>query len=113
MGYHVFLKSGQQLTFTPQIRLTCSKNGMTGTAVFEVDLDQQKFLFDINDPICGISIKKQNLVKTADICQFVWASGRPIRLIAIFIFSTIEEKQKFFNYYYHHSISSELEFFPA
>jgi hypothetical protein len=113
MAYFISFKSGQQLNFVPQIRLTCSKNGITGTAIFEIDLEHQNFELNNSDPICNICIRRHNHIKMADISQFLWSSGRPIRLIGIFIFSTIEEKQKFFDYYSYSSINNGLEFLPA
>nr|YP_009550940.1 photosystem II protein psb28 [Eustigmatophyceae sp. Ndem 8/9T-3m6.8]QAA11873.1 photosystem II protein psb28 [Eustigmatophyceae sp. Ndem 8/9T-3m6.8] len=109
----LYLKSGTQFEFVPQIRLTRSKNGTTGTAVFEVNLSQINELQNICDPIYNVGIQKGNRLRMADRCHFIWASGKPIKLIAIFLFAALEEKQEFFNYYPHYAINNSLEFFPA
>ena len=113
MGIYLYLKSGKHYEFVPQIRLTRSKNGTTGTAILEISTDKIDLMENVFDPIYGIGLKKENSLRMADICQFIWASGKPIKLIAIFIFSTLEEKQDFFNYYPYYAIDNCLEFFPA
>lgn len=114
MVIYLYFKSGQCCEFTPQIRLTHSKNKTTGTAIYELNFNQILTDFDFSDPIYGIGLKKDsNSIRMADICHFVWSCGKPIKLIAIFIFSNLEEKQTFFNYYEYYAFHKSLEFFPA
>jgi len=113
MRVFLYFKSGKKLDFIPQIRLTRSKNGTTGTAVFEFNLKDNNVFCDTLDAINGVAVEKNNSLRTADICNFVWSSGRPIKLISIFIFTTLEEKQDFFNVYPKYAISNNLEFFPS
>ena len=65
------------------------------------------------DPIYGVALKRDETLRMADICDFVGSSGKPIKFVGIFIFSTIYEKQDFFNYYPYYAINNHLEFFPA
>jgi hypothetical protein len=113
MAIFLYSKSGKQYELIPQIRLTRSKNGTTGTALIEVSIEEFSLLSNPFDPIHGIVLKKEKSLRIADICQFVWAFGRPIKFIGIFIFSTINEKQDFFNYYPYYALNNRLEFFPA
>jgi len=113
MRIYLYLKSRKHYVLIPQIRLTSSKNGTTGTAVFEVNLEKLNCEKNILDPIYGIGLENKNTLRMADICHFVWSSGKPIKIIAIFIFSTLEEKQSFFNYYEYYALHKSLEFFPA
>lgn len=114
MVIYLYFKSGKSYEFTPQIRLTHSKNRTTGTAIYELNFNQILKDFDLSDPIYGIALKKDsNSLRMADICHFVWSCGKPIKLVAIFIFSTLEEKQSFFNYYEYYALHKSLEFFPA
>jgi len=113
MAIYLYSKDGKQHELMPQIRLTRSKNGTTGTAVVEVNAEDLSLLYDCNDPIYSIVLKKNDSFRMADNCHFIWASGRPIKLVAIFIFSTTFEKQDFFNYYPYYAINKRLDFFPA
>lgn len=113
MGIYFCLKSGKQLELVPQIRLTRSKNGTTGTAVIEVNVSEFQMLINASDPIYGLALKRDETLRMADICHFVWSSGQPIKFVGIFIFSTIYEKQDFFNYYPYYALNKHLEFFPA
>jgi len=113
MAFYLYLKSGKHFELIPQIRLTRSKNGTTGTAIVEVNFDQLKDFIDFCDPIYSLALKKGDSLRLADVSHFVWASGKPIKLIGIFLFSTIYEKQDFFNYYPYYALSNSLEFFPA
>nr|YP_009550519.1 photosystem II protein psb28 [Eustigmatophyceae sp. Bat 8/9-7w]QAA11450.1 photosystem II protein psb28 [Eustigmatophyceae sp. Bat 8/9-7w] len=113
MRVFLYFKSGKKLDFIPQIRLTRSRNGTTGTAVFEFNLKDNNILYDTLDAINGVAVEKNNLLRMADICNFVWSSGKPIKLVSIFIFTTLEEKQDFFNVYPKYAISNNLEFFPS
>lgn len=113
MKIFLYLKSGKKLDFIPQIRLTRSKNGTTGTAIFELNLNDSIIFNDKIDAINGVALQKNDLFRMADICSFVWSSGRPIKLISIFIFSNFEEKQDFFNDYQKYALSNNLEFFPS
>lgn len=113
MAVFLYLKSGKHYEFTPQIRLTRSKNGTTGTAIFEIDIREFDSIHDTIDPIYGIGLKKDGYIRMADVCHFVWSLGKPIKITAIFIFATPEEKQEFFNYYPYYAINNNLEFFPA
>ena len=113
MAIYLYLKSGKQYKLVPQKRLTRSKNGNTGTAIFELNLRDIDFINSLFDPIRGIGLERDNSVRMADLCHFIWASGRPIRLIALFIFSDLYEKQDFFNYYPYYALNNCLEFFPA
>ena len=113
MVVFLYLKSGKQYEFVPQIRLTRSKDGTTGTAIFEVNIDKIDLIHNTFDPIYGIGLQKKDSIRMADICKFIWSSGKPIKLIAIFIFATLEEKQEFFNYYPYYASTNSLEFFPA
>jgi len=113
MGIYLYVKSGKQYELIPQIRLTRSKNGTTGTVIVEVNIKELGFLANSFDPIYGIALKRANSLRMADICNFVWASGRPVKFVGIFIFSSIDEKQDFFNYYPYYALDNHLEFFPA
>lgn len=113
MGIFLYLKSGKEYELVTQIRLTRSKNGTTGTAIIEVNLEDLNFLNNSPDLILGLALKKEKSLRMADICHFVWASGRPVKFIGLFIFSTIYEKQDFFNYYPYYALNNYLEFFPA
>ena len=113
MAIYLYLKSGRQYKLVPQIRWTRSKNGNTGTAIFELNLQHVDFIHSIFDPIVGVGLERDNSIRMADLCHFIWASGRPIRLIALFIFSDLYEKQDFFNYYPSYALNNCLEFFPA
>lgn len=113
MRVFLYFKSGKKLDFIPQIRLTRSKNGATGTAIFELNLNDNNVFRDSLDPINGVAIEKNDLLRMADICNFIWFCGRPIKLISIFIFTTLEEKQDFFNVYPKYATNNNLEFFPS
>jgi len=113
MGIYICFKSGKHFELIPQIRLTRSKNGATGTAIIEVNVDDLYLLNNSFDPIYNIALKKNNSIRLADNCHFIWSSGRPIKFVAVFIFSTTYEKQSFFNYYPYYAINNSLEFYPA
>ena len=113
MVIYLYLRSGKYFELIPQIRLTSSKNGVTGTAIFEINLENNHILFNSSDPIFGIGLKKKNSLRMADICSFIWSCGKPVKLIGIFIFSSLYEKQDFFDYYTHYANNNKLEFFPA
>lgn len=113
MKVFLYFKSGKKLDFVPQIRLTKSKNGTTGTAIFELNLNDNDTIINRIDAINGVALQKNGLFRMADICNFVWSSGKPIKLISIFIFSSFEEKQDFFNDYSKYAIINNLEFFPS
>lgn len=113
MKIFLYFKSGKKYDFIPQIRLTRSKNGITGTAIFELNLNNIEEIQDTNDPINGVALQNKNLLKKADICNFVWISGKPSKLIAVFIFVNFEEKQAFFDYYPNYALDNSLEFFPS
>lgn len=113
MTIYLYFKSNHYKELIPQIRLTCSKNGITGTAVLAANLEDTSILTNPTDPICGIGLQQTNSIRMADICHFVWASGKPIKIVAVFLFSNIYEKQDFFNYYPYYALSKQLEFFPA
>ena len=113
MGIYIYLRSGKHYKCVPQIRLTRSKNGATGTAILELNLDRINASNHKEDPIYNVGLQKENCFRMADICHFIWSSGKPIRLIAVFLFSTIEEKQDFFNYYPYYALDNDLEFLPA
>jgi len=113
MKVFLYFKSGKKLDFVTQIRLTRSKNGTTGTAIFELNLNDNIILSDKIDAVKGVALQKNDLFRMADICNFVWSSGRPIKLISIFIFSNFEEKQDFFNDYQKYAVNNNLEFFPS
>ena len=109
----LYLKSGKYFELIPQIRLTSSKNGATGTAIFEINLESNDILFNPLDPIYGIGLKKTDSLRMADTCSFLWSCGKPVKLIGIFIFSSLYEKQDFFDYYTQYANNNSLEFFPA
>ena len=113
MTIYLYLRSGKKYELVPQIRLTCSKNGITGTIVLEVGLDDNPFINSISDPIYGIGLQKKSSLRMADICHFVWSSGKPIKLSAIFILSKLDEKQDFFNFCPDYALNHRLEFFPS
>lgn len=112
MVIYIYLKSGKHYECVPQIRLTCSKNGTTGTAIFEINFENINFLNSI-DPLSGVALIKENSLRKADLCEFIWSNGKPIKLIAIFIFASASEKQDFFNYYPYYALVHKLFFFPV
>nr|YP_009550662.1 photosystem II protein psb28 [Eustigmatophyceae sp. Chic 10/23 P-6w]QAA11593.1 photosystem II protein psb28 [Eustigmatophyceae sp. Chic 10/23 P-6w] len=113
MGIYVYFKSGKSFELIPQIRLTRSKNGTTGTAIIEINIDDLSLLNNSCDPIYNVALRNNTSIRMADTCHFIWSSGRPIKFVAMFIFSTTYEKQNFFNYYPYYAINNCLEFFPA